>query len=215
MKMNKPLMLSIKLSLIAMLLNVFTTSTTHADTPFIGELRQFPYTFCPRSWAEADGRLLPIAQNTALFSIFGTIYGGDGRTTFALPNLQARVAKGQGQGPGLPNYRQGQAGGLETMALTAADMPSHTHTASTTTTVHVSTLLANTQVPEGALLADDAGDRIYTQRAPNVAMSAGSITSTTVVNDNTGGAVDSFSRRQPFLGMRFCVATQGLFPSRN
>ncbi|MDM7860903.1 tail fiber protein [Alteromonas sp. ASW11-36] len=215
MKLNKQFMPSIKFFLLATVLNVFTPSQALADQPLIGELRQFPYTFCPRSWAEADGRLLPIAQYTALFSIFGTMYGGDGRTTFGLPNIQARTVKGEGQGPGLSRYLQGQTGGTETMVLSAIDIPSHTHSATTTTSINVSTLLADTQVPTDALLADDAGDRIYTQRAPNDTMSAGSITSTTVVEPNTVAGANDFVRRQPYIGMRFCVAIQGIFPSRS
>ena len=95
--------------------------------PFIGEIRMFGFSFAPQGWALCNGQLLPISQNTALFSLLGTTYGGDGRTTFALPDMQSRVPVCQGQGPGLSSYAEGLAGGAETVALVAAQMPGHAH----------------------------------------------------------------------------------------
>src|SRR3954452_14925268 len=95
--------------------------------PFIGEIRMFGGNFAPRGWALCNGQLLSIAQNTALFSLLGTTYGGDGQTTFGLPNLQSRIPLNQGQGPGLSNYDLGQAGGEETHTLITTEMPTHNH----------------------------------------------------------------------------------------
>ena len=95
--------------------------------PFVGEIRMFGFGFAPQGWAPCNGQLLPINQNQALFSLLGTTYGGDGEATFALPDLRSRVPVGQGQGPGLSAYAEGQAGGAETVTLTATQMPGHTH----------------------------------------------------------------------------------------
>ena len=95
--------------------------------PFLGEIRMFGFGFAPQGWAPCNGQLLPISQNTALFSLLGTTYGGDGRTTFALPDMRSRVPVCQGQGPGLSSYAEGQAGGAETVTLAATQMPGHTH----------------------------------------------------------------------------------------
>ena len=100
--------------------------------PFIGQIQPFAFNFAPRNWALCDGQLLPISQNTALFSLIGTTYGGDGRTTFGLPDLRGRVPIHQGHGPGLSSYVIGQTGGSATNTLTQAQMPSHTHTATPT-----------------------------------------------------------------------------------
>src|SRR5471032_757110 len=95
--------------------------------PFVAEIRVFPFNFAPTGWALCDGQILPISQNTALFSLLGTTYGGDGRSTFALPNLNGLTPLGQGQGPGLSDYVLGQTGGVEIVALSAAHLPAHTH----------------------------------------------------------------------------------------
>jgi microcystin-dependent protein len=197
----------------ATLVNLFGISNAIADAPFIAEIRQFPYTFCPRGWAETDGRLLPIAQNTALFSLIGTIYGGDGRTTVGLPNIQGRVVKGQGNGPGLNQVRQGETGGADSLTLTINQLPSHSHGATTTTTVHATSADGSSPSPDNALLADDGRDRIYNMEATDTDMSSEAITSTTTLGD-TGNAAP-VNRRQPYLAMRYCIALVGTFPSRN
>src|SRR6266568_5154656 len=96
--------------------------------PFVAEIRIFPFNFAPTGWALCNGQLLPISQNTALFSLLGTIYGGDGKSTFALPNLQGSAPLGQGQGPGLSLYDLGQSGGSQTITLLTSEMPVHNHT---------------------------------------------------------------------------------------
>src|SRR3954454_5741331 len=119
--------------------------------PFIGELRLFGFNFAPRNWATCDGQLMSISQNTALFSLLGTQYGGNGQTTFALPDLRGRVPKHAGQGPGLSTYTIGQVGGTETQTLSASQMPAHTHA------VAASTDDATTSQPGGKVPAAVGG----------------------------------------------------------
>ena len=195
------------------LIHIFSSAQAYADEPFIGEIRQFPYTFCPRGWVDTNGSLLAISQNTALFAILGTTFGGDGRTTFGVPNLKARVAKGEGRGPGLANVALGERTGVETFTYTGG-VPAHTHSATTVSTVHASTADGNTSVPSGGVLADDGRDRIYNQEVPDVTLNAQTVLSDTTLANSTAGS-STVNRRQPFLGMRFCIATIGLFPSRS
>ncbi|TXC74438.1 phage tail protein [Sphingorhabdus soli] len=179
-----------------------------ASDPFLGQLALVGFTFCPRGWADANGQLLAIASNTALFSLFGTTYGGDGRTTFALPDLRGRVPIHLGQGPGLSNYTQGQTGGVETTTMTVAQMPQHTHVASVQTAGPV---MANHRRADGAAFGVTA-DNTYVRPGTPVAsydMAAG-----TVVNANAGSG-QAQTNIPPYLTMRYCVATQGVFPSRN
>lgn len=166
--------------------------------PFLGEIRLASFGVLPRGWAPCNGQLLPIAQNAALFSLLGTTYGGDGRTTFALPNLQGRVPMHVGSGVQL-----GQAGGEAAHALTVAEMPAHNHAAL------ASTDLANSASPAGNVPgAKGRGGRdIYAAAgsAP-VALNAGSIPA------NGGGA--AHPNLQPYLPLNFMIALQGIFPSR-
>ena len=169
--------------------------------PFIGEIMWVGYTFCPRGWAEAQGQLLPISENIALFSLYGTTYGGDGRTTFALPDLRGRVSVGQGTGPGLTQRREGQSMGSETETLTAQQMPSHNHL------INASQGAAYGD-PAGSILGGPGRTRIYD--APGTA-------STTLDNsavNNTGGGLPH-NNMQPSVVLRACVALVGIFPSRN
>lgn len=169
--------------------------------PFIGEIMLVGYTFCPRGWTEANGQLLPISQNTALFSLYGTTYGGDGRTTFALPDLRGRVPMHLGQGPGLSNRALGQGGGSETNTLTVNQMPPHSHSLNALSTA------GNNSNPAGRLLADDGSDRIYSTGTPDVSLSAAAV--------GSAGGGQAVNNMQPFLVMRYCVALQGVYPSRN
>ncbi|WP_236643651.1 phage tail protein [Flavisphingopyxis soli] len=164
--------------------------------------------FCPRDWAEASGQLLSIASNSALFSLLGTTYGGNGTTTFALPDLRGRVANHVGQGPGLSNYALGQTGGVETTTMTVAQMPQHTHVASVQTAGPV---LANHQQPDGAAFGVTL-DKTYVRPGTPVAgydMAAG-----TVVNANAGSG-QAQTNIPPYLTMRTCIALYGIYPSRN
>jgi microcystin-dependent protein len=169
--------------------------------PFIGEIMMVGYTFCPRGWAEADGQLLPIAQNTALFSLYGTTYGGDGRTTFALPDLRGRVPMHVGNGPGLSPNTLGQKGGSETNTLTANQMPAHVHSLNATSAASAS------GDPTGNLPANTGRTFTYAGGAPNAQMSGSAV-------GNTGGG-QAVNNMQPFQVIRFCVALQGIFPSRS
>ncbi len=166
--------------------------------PFIAQLQIFPYNFAPRGWANCDGQLLPIAQNTALFALVGTNYGGDGRTTFGLPNLKGRAVMHPGNGPGLSSYNLGQRGGVEKVTLSESQMASHTHT------MRVSTEDGDTNAPGNNYLG--RGSFIYATPANLVAMASQSLP-----NAGGGGAHNNL---QPFLTLNFCIALQGLYPSR-
>jgi microcystin-dependent protein len=198
-----------------------------AQEPFIGEIRMVGFNFCPRGWAPAAGQLLPINQNQALFALLGTTYGGDGRTTFALPDLRGRVPIADGAGPGLSNVRLGEQGGREQAQLTANELPSHGHDASTAVTIHASNATANSVRPGNRVLArsrivlrpedDRPAPRgqvhVYRSGAADVPMADAAATAETTVGD-AGGSLP-FSVRDPFLGIRFCIALFGIFPSRS
>lgn len=178
--------------------------------PFLGEIRAFGFNFAPRSWAFCNGQLLPIAQNTALFSLLGTIYGGDGRTTFGLPDLRGRSMVQYGEGPGLSNLSQGQNGGTEEITLTTANLPPHSHSAE----LHAENEIADSPGPKGKFLAKPNGVNIYKDATSlfnddNKIMAPGS-----VVIGNTGGGQAVYSR-SPYLAVNLCIALQGVFPSRS
>lgn len=169
--------------------------------PFVGEIRMFAGNFAPRGWAFCDGQLLAVSQNDALFSLFGTIYGGDGRTTFGLPDLRGRIPIHAGSGPGLSPRRLGAKGGEEKVTLTVNQLPSHTHpltgTASGATTID----------PVGNAPAQGLADYLN-PRGPAVGQMSGlSIT-------NTGGS-RSHTNLMPFLCVHFIVALFGIYPSRH
>lgn len=196
---------------------VMAASTpVRAQDPFIGEIRMVGFNFCPRGWAPAAGQLLPISQNQALFALLGTTYGGDGRNSFALPDLRGRVPVADGQGAGLSNVRLGERGGMEGAQLTANELPSHSHDASTVVTIHAKDGTANSVRPGGRLLArsraSDGRVHVYGSGSANVTMADAAATAETTVSD-AGGDLP-FSVRDPFLGVRFCIALVGIFPSR-
>lgn len=193
----------------ALVMGMGLSQPTQASEPFIAEIIMFGGNFNPRGWAFCNGQLLPISQNTALFSLLGTIYGGDGRTTFALPDLRGRAAVHPGTGPGLSNIRLGQKGGAENHTLSVAQMPSHTHTA--TATLKGIDRKGDKHEPGGNTLASKSRTNIYQTAPPDVAMKAGSVT---VSNAATGGS-QAFSIRDPFLGINHIIALVGTFPSRN
>ena len=169
-----------------------------ADT-LLGEISMFAGNFAPRGWALCNGQFLSISQNSALFSILGTTYGGDGRTTFALPDLRGRVPVGPGRGPGLSDYRLGQRGGSENNVLSVANMPAHTHSVSLGAKEE-----GNTDDPNGAFVAG------------NGMTSFGTTSDITLASATTAseGAGQSVNNRQPFLAISFIIALQGIFPSR-
>lgn len=166
---------------------------------FLGMIALFPYNFAPRGWAACEGQLLSIAQNTALFSLLGTTYGGDGRTTFALPDLRGRSPISQGNGPGLSPVQLGQVGGQESVTLQVNQLPAHNHTLAATNAPDNSSPVGN--VP------GNAGNDIYGPVSP------GQFQATTAVG-LTGGN-QAVPVRNPFLALQWCIALEGIFPSRN
>lgn len=171
-----------------------------ASEPFIGEIMWTGATFCPRGWANADGQLLSIAQNTALFSLYGTTYGGDGRTTFGLPDLRGRVSIHTGNGPGLSNYPQGARGGAENTTLTAAQMPAHNHLINTSEG-------SSAKSPNGSVLGYSK-KKLY-----DAPVNATTTLDSGAVSSSGGG--QPHENRQPYLTLRACVALVGVYPSRS
>lgn len=171
--------------------------------PFVAEIRIFAGNFAPRGWAFCNGQLLPIAQNTALFSLIGTTYGGDGRITTALPNLQGRAPMHPGRGPGLTARRLGERGGVEDVTLSEAQMPNHNHA------FQAASAPSNSNTPGGAALANPAVQavRIYGNASNIVGMADSAI-------GNTGGS-QPHNNMQPFLTTNFIIALVGLYPSRS
>lgn len=180
--------------------------------PFIGEVKLFGFNFAPKGYATCQGQILSIAQNTALFSLLGTTYGGNGQTTFALPDLQGRMPIGQGQGPGLPPYSMGELAGTTSTTLISTNMPAHIHTLnSAKVQLKASSSPASEQDPNG-LFPAVAQNPVYTDAAsPNVYTGGTVISGTT---DVSGGS-QPFSIMNPYLVMNYSIALQGIFPSRN
>lgn len=171
--------------------------------PFIAEIRIFAGNFAPRSWAFCNGQLLPIAQNTALFSLIGTTYGGDGRTTTALPNLQGKAPMHPGRGPGLTVRQLGQTGGSETVTLSEAQMPSHNHSLLASSAPGTSFSPTST-----AYLARSVGGNVYDSNDNlDNALNNGTL-------ENVGGG-QAHNNMQPFLAINYIIALQGLYPSRS
>ncbi len=164
------------------------------STPFLGEIKIMSFNFAPKGWALCNGQLLPINQNTALFSLLGTTYGGDGRVTFGLPNLQGRVPFHMGNGLTL-----GAAGGEETHTLSIEELPTHTHAPTG------SSLPPSAASPAGNVWASTAGGGYAA--SPDTTLNPASIT-------GTGGS-QPHQNMAPFLTLNFCIALQGIFPSRN
>ena len=168
--------------------------------PFVAEIRIFPFNFAPKGWAWCDGQLLPLSQNTALFSLLGTTYGGNGKSNFALPDLQGRAPMHPGQGPGLSLHDLGETGGSETVTLLESEIPAHSHGFS------VSTQDGTEPAPQGQKFAKGIGVGYYaapgalTQLNPNALAPAG------------GDA--PHNNMMPYLTFYFCIALQGVFPPR-
>jgi len=164
-------------------------------TPFLGQITLFAGNFAPRGWAFCEGQLLPISQNTALFSILGTTYGGNGQTTFALPDLRGRAPIHPGQGPGLSNRFLGEQGGEEATSLSTAQMPAHSHPAG------ASSAAQTTNRPGGAVPARGG---VYATGA-----------NTTMGGDTVAGDSQPHNTMQPFTALSYIIALEGIFPSRN
>jgi microcystin-dependent protein len=170
--------------------------------PFVAEIRIFPFNFAPKGWAFCDGQILPISQNTALFSLLGTTYGGDGKSNFALPNMRGNAPMHPGQGPGLSLHDLGETGGSQAVSLLESEIPTHTHP-----------LRANNQsgdnpTPGGNTLARPGSTTIYQQNssANLVAMAAQALA--------PAGGDQPHNNMQPYLTLNFCIALQGVFPPR-
>ncbi|MCO6173924.1 tail fiber protein [Flavobacterium sp. NRK F10] len=181
--------------------------------PFIGEIKLFGFNFAPKGHMLCAGQIMSIAQNTALFSLIGTTYGGNGQTTFALPDLQGRMPIGQGQGPGLPDYSMGEIGGHTTVTLLTSNIPPHTHSLnSTRVLLQASTDNADELSPAGNFPAT-ATSAIYSGNGatPNVYTGGARLTGTT---DITGSGIP-VNVLNPYLTINYSIAIYGIFPSRN
>jgi microcystin-dependent protein len=171
---------------------------------FVAEMRMFPFNFAPKGWAFSDGQILPISQNTALFALLGTIYGGDGKSTFALPNLQDSCAIGSGQGPGLSYRDLGETGGTPSVTLIESEMPAHTHN------LQGAIALATTSLPSNqTALAKSTGGSAY-KKTP-----FGSTNFMSFQSLAPSGGDQPHNNMMPYLTLNICIALQGVFPSRN
>lgn len=174
----------------------------------IGEIRIFAGNFSPGNWNYCNGSLQSIANYTALFSVIGTIYGGDGQTTFALPNFQGRIPVGTGQGPGLPSYDLGQVGGSEMLTLTSQTMPMHTHITSMNMRLPAYSEAGGAD-PSGAILA--SVNQAYTNQSADSTLNP----FTAPVTLQPVGSGIPFSAMQPYLALNYIICMEGIFPSRN
>lgn len=172
--------------------------------PFIASIIMFGGNFAPRGWALCNGQILSIAQNTALFSLLGTTFGGNGQTTFALPDLRSRVPLHPGQGPGLSNYSLGEQTGTESVTLTQNQMPAHLHT----TTSFCNNSEGGSNTPAGGYLGKTGGDALYAPTHDNTTM--GPMPNTGITGGNQPTPII-----QPILAVNFIIALEGIFPSRN
>ncbi|MDT7536505.1 MAG: hypothetical protein QOI82_90 [Actinomycetota bacterium] len=169
--------------------------------PFVAEIRIFPFSFAPKGWAWCDGQLMPLSQNTALFSLLGTTYGGDGKSNFALPNLQGSAPMHPGQGPGLSLYDLGQTGGSENVTLLESEMPAHSHD------INASSGPANLQTPGADRVLGRANTNVYLDNPANFAALAPESLA-------PAGGGQPHNNMQPYLTFHFNIALQGVFPPR-
>jgi microcystin-dependent protein len=167
--------------------------------PFVAEIRIFPFNFAPTGWAFCDGQILPLSQNTALFSLLGTTYGGNGSSNFALPNLQGNVPLHPGQGPGLGLYELGETGGAETVALLESEIPSHSHT------LRASNLLSDSPTPANNTVARSR-NAFQSNITSLVSMSPAALP--------PAGGSQPHNNLMPYLTLNFCIALQGVYPPR-
>ncbi|HMM34437.1 MAG TPA: tail fiber protein [Thermoanaerobaculia bacterium] len=169
--------------------------------PFVAEIRIFPFNFSPKGWAFCDGQILPLSQNTALFSLLGTTYGGDGKSNFALPNMQGNAPMHPGQGPGLSLHDLGETGGSDTVSLLESEIPAHAHTLR----ADVLDIADTNVVSPTASFALSSGGALY-QSAANVSLSGNALA--------PAGGDQPHNNMQPYLTLNFCIALQGVYPPR-
>lgn len=214
------------------------TASAQTSDMIIGEIFPTAANFCPRGSLEANGALLPIASNTAMFSLLGTMYGGDGRTTFGLPDLRGRAAVGAGQSPGLSDYRQGVKGGIEDVNILVGNLPAHSHVVTPHehgivphthgATFHPSSGGPNTGDPIGSLMSDYSGTPqtpYSTDPADTSGMSADAISvdaggalttgESSAINSGLTGNNQSLYNLSPYLPVKYCIVKDGIYPSRN
>lgn len=181
---------------------VFTAKYSTIMDPFVAEIRIFPFNFAPKGWAFCDGQLLPLSQNTALFSLLGTTYGGNGKSNFALPNMQGNAPMFWGQGPGLSLYDIGETGGSETVSLLESEMPSHNH--SLNASIAPATLLSPSS---STSIARSVGGAMYnTTNTLNAPLNANAVA--------PAGGDQPHNNMMPYLTLNFCIALQGVYPPR-
>jgi microcystin-dependent protein len=176
--------------------------------PFVGQVIRVGFNFAPAGWMRCEGQLLPIAQYETLFTLIGTTYGGDGQTTFALPDLRGRVPISMGQAPNTSNYAIGQNGGVESVTLTNAQMPQHSHFANATGT-------GSNNVPGTQALLSDEGPQGITQVYTYAPYDAANQTALKGSSIGNSGGSQPHENRQPFLVIRYCISLFGVFPARN
>lgn len=172
--------------------------------PFLAEIRIFPFNFAPKGWAFCDGQILPLSQNTALFSLLGTTYGGDGKSNFALPNMQGNAPMHPGQGPGLSLHDLGETGGSDTVSLLESEIPAHSHT------VMAFTGVGNRLTPVANSISRESGATTYVPSPPTPAlvnMAGQAIT--------PAGGDQPHNNLMPYLTLNFCIALQGVYPPRS
>ncbi len=167
--------------------------------PFVAEIRIFPFNFAPKGWAFCDGQLLPLSQNTALFSLVGTFYGGDGKSTFALPNLQGSVPMQSGQGPGLSERFLGEQSGVESITLLTSEIPAHTHAANGSDEDDDSTLPGNHSYGKLSVVYGPSNSTLGTLAPQSLSLAGGGL---------------PHNNMQPYVTLNFCIALQGVFPQR-
>jgi microcystin-dependent protein len=171
--------------------------------PFVAEIRIFPFNFAPKGWAFCDGQILPISQNTALFSLLGTTYGGDGKSTFALPDMQGNAPMHPGQGPGLTLHDLGETGGSETVTLLESEIPLHSHTMGAQTVP-----LGSVATPAGNTFTKPASGNLFNIVNPQVVSMAPQVLA-------PAGGDQPHNNMMPYLTLSFCIALQGIFPPRS
>ncbi|MGH2889609.1 MAG: phage tail protein [Solirubrobacteraceae bacterium] len=171
------------------------------SSPYVGEIRMFAGDFAPAGWAFCDGQVLPISQNTALFSLLGTTYGGDGQSTFALPDLRGRLPVHQGTGSSGTTYELGATGGAEQVTLTESQIPSHAHAPTATTAP------GTQQAPGGAILAGSPAVALYSSNAPAATFDAGAVAN--------AGDSQPHANLQPYLCVNFIISLSGVFPTQS
>ncbi len=170
--------------------------------PFVAEIRIFPFNFAPKGWAFCDGQLLPLSQNTALFSLLGTTYGGDGKSNFALPNMQGNAPMHPGQGPGLSLHDLGETGGSETVTLLESEIPAHSHAMRADANVAESPNAAGNSFARGSSI-----NAYQTNSSSNLVSMSGQAIAPV-------GGGQPHNNLQPYLTLNFCIALQGVFPPR-